>query len=78
MKKVFLEILQHSQKTPVPESFFNSSLRPAALLKKHSGKGVFCEFCEISTIVVPSRSLYKTLEKLFKTLLKYDFLKIPK
>ena len=36
MKKVFLEISQNSQETPVPELFFNKvgSLGPATLLKK--------------------------------------------
>ena len=38
-KKVFLEISQNSQKTPVPESlFFNkvAGLRPTTLFKKES------------------------------------------
>ena len=36
MKKVFLEISQNSQETPVPELFFNNVGRwgPATLLKK--------------------------------------------
>ena len=40
---MFLEILQNSQETPVPETFFFKveGLRPATILKRDPGTGVF-------------------------------------
>ena len=43
VKKVFLEISENPQETPVQSLFFNkvAGLRPATLLKENSGAGVF-------------------------------------
>ena len=58
MKKVFLEILQNSQETPVPEPFFNKVVGACNLLKMRLWFS--CEFWQVSTNTFFTEFLWTT------------------
>ena len=61
IKKMFLEISQNSQKTPVPESPFFSR-KACNFIKKETLAQVFsCEFCEISKNKFFTEHLFKRI-----------------